>query len=132
MPARQNLYSYEKQMPLSITVSFGILPCTSTKKSKGSFVRSTRPVESKSGFRIDSRNKKVSPDWNFHRYKSETDSRKHGICTVSHSLWRNSLYDTCNGYCVKLYPSWTELSLQVEKTSNQCIMATFLMKNWKK
>lgn len=34
-------------MPLSITVSFGILPCTSTKKSKGSFVRSTRPVESK-------------------------------------------------------------------------------------
>ncbi len=30
--------------------------------------------------------KKVSPDWNFHRYKSETDSRKHGICTVSHSL----------------------------------------------
>lgn len=41
--------------------------------------------------------KKVSPDWNFYRYKSETDSRKHGICTVSHSLWRNSLYDTCNG-----------------------------------
>lgn len=41
--------------------------------------------------------KKVSPDWNFHRYKSETDSRKHGICTVSHSLWRNSLHDTCNG-----------------------------------
>ena len=35
-------------------------------------------------------------------------------------------------YCVKLYPGWTELSLQVEKTSNQCIMATFLMKNWKK
>lgn len=29
--------------------------------------------------------------------KSETDSRKHGICTVSHSLWRNSLHDTCNG-----------------------------------
>lgn len=25
------------------------------------------------------------------------DSRKHGICTVSHSLWRNSLHDTCNG-----------------------------------
>ena len=23
--------------------------------------------------------------------------RKHGICTVSHSLWRNSLHDTCNG-----------------------------------
>ena len=45
----------------------------------------------------DSRNKKVSPHWNFHRYKSETDSRKHGICTVSHSLWRNSLHDTCNG-----------------------------------
>lgn len=41
--------------------------------------------------------KKVSLDWNFHRYKSETDSRKHGICTVSHSLWRNSLHDTCNG-----------------------------------
>lgn len=37
------------------------------------------------------------PHWNFHRYKSETDSRKHGICTVSHSLWRNSLHDTCNG-----------------------------------
>lgn len=31
-----------------------------------------------------------------------------------------------------LRPGWTELSLQVEKTSNQCIMATFLMKNWKK
>ncbi len=29
--------------------------------------------------------------------KAETDSRKHGICTVSHSLWRNSLHDTCNG-----------------------------------
>jgi len=41
--------------------------------------------------------KRFPLDWNFHRYKSETDSRKHGICTVSHSLWRNSLHDTCNG-----------------------------------
>lgn len=41
--------------------------------------------------------KRFPPHWNFHRYKSETDSRKHGICTVSHSLWRNSLHDTCNG-----------------------------------
>ena len=50
MPARQNLYSYEKQMPLSITVSFGMLPCTSTKKSKGSLsealVRLNQKVDS--------------------------------------------------------------------------------------
>lgn len=34
-------------MPLCITISFGMLPCTSTKKSKESFARSTRPIESK-------------------------------------------------------------------------------------
>ncbi len=34
-------------MPLCITVSFGMLPCTSTKSQKESFARSTRPIESK-------------------------------------------------------------------------------------
>ena len=46
-------------MPLSITVSFGILPCTSTKSQKDPLSEALVRLNQK-WIRIDSRNKKVS------------------------------------------------------------------------
>lgn len=46
MPARQNLYSYENKCLLVLLLALGCCH-VQAQKVKGSFVRSTRPVESK-------------------------------------------------------------------------------------
>ena len=87
MPAKQ-IYIHMKNKCLLVLLlkALGCCHVQAQKSQKDPLSEALVRLNQKVDSGIDSRNKSVSLDWNFHRYKSETDSRKHGICTVSHSL----------------------------------------------